>query len=78
MSAGGRRRLEVVICTYNNASMLDEMLLTRSAASAPLRGRWSCLVVDNNCTDETQQLSSGIGRPGGFPAFDRCGNRSRD
>ena len=46
--------LEVVICTYNNAETLDDVL-TALAAQEP-SSRWSCLVVDNNCTDDTSKV----------------------
>ena len=47
---------EVVICTYNNAAMLDGVL-TSLARQKPARdGRWSCLVVNNNCTDRTAEV----------------------
>jgi GT2 family glycosyltransferase len=48
--------LEVVICTYNNAAMLDGVL-TALASQKPIENaRWSCLVVDNNCRDDTQNV----------------------
>ena len=48
--------LEVVICTYNNALMLDQALSALARQHAVPDGSWSCLVVDNNCTDETQEV----------------------
>ncbi len=48
--------LEVVICTYNNAAMLDGVLSTLARQVPRENSRWSCLVVDNNCTDETQSI----------------------
>jgi len=48
--------LEVVICTYNNAAMLDGALARLAAQNAMDRARWSCLVVDNNCTDNTAEV----------------------
>lgn len=44
--------LEVVICTYNHAPLLDRALdaLARQQEAGAL---WSVLVVDNNCTDAT-------------------------
>lgn len=48
--------LEVVICTYNNAVMLDGAL-ARLAAQNGIEGEcWSCLVVDNNCSDNTADV----------------------
>ena len=48
--------LEVVICTYNNAAMLDGVLSTLARQVPRENPRWTCLVVDNNCTDETQNV----------------------
>jgi GT2 family glycosyltransferase len=45
--------LEVVICTYNNAAMLESVLSTLACQKPVERARWTCLVVDNNCTDDT-------------------------
>ena len=48
--------LEVIICTYNNAAMLDGAL-SRLAKQRNLQGaRWTCLVVNNNCTDDTEKF----------------------
>jgi glycosyltransferase involved in cell wall biosynthesis len=47
--------LDVVICTYNNAAMLDGVLSTL-ACQKPARASWSCLVVDNNCTGDTRNV----------------------
>ncbi len=48
--------IEVVICTFNNASMLDEALdaLARQRGADPRR--WSCLVVNNNSKDQTEEV----------------------
>jgi glucosyl-dolichyl phosphate glucuronosyltransferase len=48
--------LEVVICTYNNAAMLDGMLSRLAAQRQIDDARWSCLVVDNNCTDDSAKI----------------------
>jgi GT2 family glycosyltransferase len=48
--------LDVVICTYNNAEMLNEVLAALARQQAPSSLHWSCLVVDNNCTDHTQTV----------------------
>ena len=48
--------LEVVICTYNNAAMLDGVLSTLARQVPRENLRWACLVIDNNCTDETQNV----------------------
>ena len=48
--------LEVVICTYNNAAMLDGVLSALACQRQVERARWTCLVVDNNCTDDTPNV----------------------
>lgn len=45
--------IEVVICTYNRAAMLDRTLATLGHQRTPAGLAWSVLVVDNNCTDDT-------------------------
>jgi glucosyl-dolichyl phosphate glucuronosyltransferase len=51
--------LEVVICTYNNGAMLGGVLSTLACQRPVETASWSCLVVDNNCTDDTPNV---IGR----------------
>lgn len=48
--------LDVVVCTYNNAALLDETLdaLVRQQVAPSVD--WRILVVDNNCTDETPEV----------------------
>jgi glycosyltransferase involved in cell wall biosynthesis len=46
----------VVICTYNNAAMLDDTLAALGRQQPGERARWSCVVVDNNCTDDTARV----------------------
>jgi len=48
--------LEVVICTYNNAAMLDGVLSTLARQVPSENPGWTCLVVNNNCTDETEDV----------------------
>src|SRR5690349_20421940 len=45
--------IDIVICTYNNAAMLDRALtaLANQQVSSPVN--WRVLVVNNNCTDCT-------------------------
>src|SRR5258708_20102154 len=55
--AGGSRPLliDIVICTYNNAAMLDRVLqrlVAQDASAIP----WSVLVVETNCTDDTHHV----------------------
>jgi glycosyltransferase involved in cell wall biosynthesis len=46
-------RIDVVICTYNRAAMLDRALETLGRQQTSSDVDWSVLVVDNNCTDDT-------------------------
>ncbi len=45
--------ISIVICTYNNASLLGRTLATIEQQEIPEGLRWSALVVDNNSTDGT-------------------------
>ena len=59
--------LEVVICTYNNAAMLDGVLSTLACQKPVERARWTCLVVDNNCTDDTPNVIARHALGGAIP-----------
>jgi GT2 family glycosyltransferase len=48
--------LEVVVCTYDNAELLNHALTALGSQRDIEPARWGCLVVDNNCTDNTQQV----------------------
>lgn len=48
-----RLSIDVVICTYNNAAMLDQALTAMAQQQVASNVEWQVLVVDNNCTDET-------------------------
>ncbi|QJE73266.1 glycosyltransferase [Aerophototrophica crusticola] len=48
--------LQIVVCTYNNAPMLDRTLAGLAAQDAPRDGSWAVMVVDNNCTDDTPDV----------------------
>lgn len=45
--------IDVVVCTYNNAALLDLALGALGRQRVPGGVRWRVLVVNNNCTDET-------------------------
>jgi glycosyltransferase involved in cell wall biosynthesis len=49
-------QITVVICTYNNAAMLDRTLQAIGKQRVAPDLAWSVLVVDNNCSDETPQV----------------------
>jgi len=63
------RTLEVVVCTYNNAAMLDGMLSRLAAQRQIENARWSCLVVDNNCTDDSAKIVQGYIAQRSIPGF---------
>lgn len=45
--------LDVVVCTYNNAPLLDGTLAALARQRVSPGVDWRILVVDNNCTDDT-------------------------
>lgn len=48
--------IELVICTYNNAVLLERVLSAISRQKVSPDVRWGVLVVNNNCTDGTTSL----------------------
>ena len=71
MSAAVLPTIEVVLCTYNNAAMLDEVLGALGRQRSVERARWGCLVVDNNCTDSTPAIVEKHQRMGLIPNLRR-------
>jgi len=53
---GDRVSLDVVICTYNNASSLDRVLEALAGQRATDALDWRVLVVENNCSDQTMDV----------------------
>ena len=51
-----RISIDLVICTYNNAALLDATLDAVSRQRVPEGVEWQVLVVDNNCADGTRQV----------------------
>lgn len=45
--------MDIIICTYNNATLLNRTLHAIAAQVVSKSRSWSVLVIDNNCTDET-------------------------
>jgi len=74
-SASRHAVVDVVICTYNNAAGLDRTLRALGR-SRPPQGRWGVLVVDNNSTDETQQVVQRHRRSGALPSL-QCVEETR-
>jgi lipopolysaccharide transport system ATP-binding protein len=50
------RRLTVVVCTWNRASLLRQTLEGMTALSIPPGIEWELLVVNNNSTDATEDV----------------------
>lgn len=48
--------IELVICTYNNATQLDHVLTAIAQQQVSDMIKWGVLVVNNNCTDGTVAL----------------------
>jgi glycosyltransferase involved in cell wall biosynthesis len=48
--------IDVVICTYNNADLLDRALEALEKQDVSSGVEWNVLVVDNNCTDGTPDV----------------------
>ena len=49
-------RVTVAICTWNRAPLLAQTLEEFTKLSAPASVEWELLVVNNNCTDATDQV----------------------
>jgi glycosyltransferase involved in cell wall biosynthesis len=49
-------RVTVAICTWNRAELLDQTLQQMQRLRIPDRVDWELLVVNNNCTDKTDEV----------------------
>ena len=49
-------KLSVAICTWNRAQELDRSLLTISQMDFPAAIEWELLIVNNNCSDHTDDV----------------------
>ncbi|MFO0938487.1 MAG: glycosyltransferase [Gemmataceae bacterium] len=49
-------KVSVAICTWNRAALLDQTLASFQELTIPPGLRWEILIVNNNCTDETQKV----------------------
>lgn len=61
--------LEVVVCTYNNAPLLERTLQSLSHQSLRTDASWACLVVQNNCTDDTAEVLERHVESGSIPGL---------
>src|SRR6185437_14586745 len=46
----------VAICTYNRARSLERALESIARMTVPSKTNWELVVVNNNCTDETDRI----------------------
>lgn len=65
--AAAHTSIDLVLCTYNNAALLDRALEAISAQRVSSGVAWQVLVVDNNCTDETPEVVEKHQRSGRLP-----------
>lgn len=49
-------KISVAICTWNRASLLDKTLATMRNMVVPQDVEWNLIVVNNNCTDNTDAV----------------------
>jgi glucosyl-dolichyl phosphate glucuronosyltransferase len=49
-------KISVAICTWNRAGFLDKTLDALTRVSIPTGVEWEVLVVNNNCTDHTNEV----------------------
>ena len=50
--------VSVVICTWNRAGLLDQTLARMRELHVPAGLAWELLVVNNNCTDDTDAVAA--------------------
>lgn len=63
-------QLVVAICTYNNARVLRDALASLVQQRTMGELRWGAVVVDNNCTDETEAIVEQWRREGQIPGLE--------
>jgi len=59
--------LELVICTYNNAGLLEQVLDAIAQQQVPSSSNWGVLIVNNNCTDTTETIVNRAIQAGQIP-----------
>jgi glycosyltransferase involved in cell wall biosynthesis len=59
--------ISLIICTYNNAPLLDRVLLSISKQKTSIDCDWSVLVINNNCTDNTTEVVTNFIHSGNIP-----------
>ena len=71
-------QLDVVICTYNNASLLDRTLDFLGKQQVVPGVEWGVLIVDNNCTDSTSDVIENTSDLAGFRVFPWLSSQGKD
>ncbi len=61
--------IDLIICTYNNAALLDRTLIAISKQQVSPEVEWKVLVVNNNCTDDTEAVVDRHIRSGQIPGL---------
>ena len=59
--------IDLVLCTYNNAALLDRTLAAIARQRVSSGVTWQVLVVDNNCTDSTPEVVEKYRQSGVIP-----------
>lgn len=59
--------IDIVVCTYDNAALLDRTLAAIGRQRVPDDVEWRVIVVDNNCTDDTPAVVERHAAGGGPP-----------
>lgn len=62
-------KLDILICTYNNAAILEETLKCLARQQTSPGASWSVLVVENNCSDGTRDLVERFQAQGSIPGL---------
>ena len=72
-------RISVILCTYNRCQILGRALESVAASKLPESVTWEVIVVDNNSSDQTRQVTEDFCQrhPGRFRyVFERCPGKS--
>jgi glycosyltransferase involved in cell wall biosynthesis len=64
---GATASIDLIVCTYDNAALLDRTLSAIARQRVSSSVRWQVLVVDNNCTDATPEVVERHQRSGEIP-----------
>lgn len=64
--------IDLVICTYNNAVLLDRALAAIAAQVTASETHWGVLVVNNNCTDDTVEIIEKHRQAAQIPNLQMC------